>query len=90
MCRPGPNLVVKSRDELETGEMPAGGGEAEVDPVSPPANALDKVIRGFAVLFLVPSIALLSQSLKQWSIEVWVPLRTFAVFGCESGQGRGG
>jgi len=34
---------------------------------------------GGTVLFLVPSIALLSQSLKEWSIEATAPLRTFAV-----------
>lgn len=34
---------------------------------------------GGSVLFLVPSIALLSQSLKGWSTEAEVPLRTFAV-----------
>lgn len=34
---------------------------------------------GGAVLFLVPSIALLSQSLKGWSADAQVPLRTFAV-----------
>jgi predicted helicase len=31
------------------------------------------------VLFLVPSIALLSQSLREWSYEVTVPMRAFAV-----------
>ncbi|WP_136709741.1 type ISP restriction/modification enzyme [Agromyces sp. H66] len=34
---------------------------------------------GGTVLFLVPSIALLSQSLKEWTIEANVPLRSFAV-----------
>ena len=34
---------------------------------------------GGHVLFLVPSISLLSQSLREWSIEADVPLRTFAV-----------
>ncbi len=32
-----------------------------------------------SVLFLVPSIALLSQSLREWSYEVSVPMRAFAV-----------
>lgn len=32
-----------------------------------------------SVLFLVPSIALLSQSLREWSYEVTVPMRAFAV-----------
>lgn len=34
---------------------------------------------GGAVLFLVPSIALLSQTLKEWTIQAEVPLRSFAV-----------
>ncbi len=41
--------------------------------------AEDLVQPGGRVLFLVPSISLLSQSLKEWSIEAEVPLRTFAV-----------
>jgi predicted helicase len=32
-----------------------------------------------SVLFLVPSIALLSQSLREWSYQVTVPMRAFAV-----------
>ncbi|WP_279329944.1 type ISP restriction/modification enzyme [Streptomyces sp. OS603R] len=36
------------------------------------------------VLFLVPSIALLSQSLREWSCEAEVPLRAFAV--CSDAQ----
>ncbi|MEB0000529.1 DEAD/DEAH box helicase family protein [Cryobacterium sp. RTS3] len=34
---------------------------------------------GGTVLFLVPSISLLSQTLKEWTIEAAVPLRSFAV-----------
>ena len=34
---------------------------------------------GGTVLFLVPSIALLSQTLKEWTIEAQRPLRSFAV-----------
>jgi predicted helicase len=34
---------------------------------------------GGTVLFLVPSIALLAQTLKEWTIEAEVPLRSFAV-----------
>ncbi|MER6612571.1 DEAD/DEAH box helicase [Streptomyces xantholiticus] len=34
---------------------------------------------GTTILFLVPSIALLSQSLREWSYEAEVPLRAFAV-----------
>ncbi|MDR0593737.1 MAG: DEAD/DEAH box helicase family protein, partial [Bifidobacteriaceae bacterium] len=41
--------------------------------------AEDLVGAGGSVLFLVPSIALASQSLKEWSQEATVPLRTFAV-----------
>lgn len=41
--------------------------------------ALDQVQPGGSVLFLVPSIALLSQTLKEWSIEAGDTLRTFAV-----------
>ena len=37
------------------------------------------VPRGGTVLFLVPSISLLSQTLKEWTIESSVPLRSFAV-----------
>ncbi|WP_349236169.1 type ISP restriction/modification enzyme [Cryobacterium sp. BB307] len=37
------------------------------------------VPRGGTVLFLVPSISLLSQTLKEWTIEASVPLRSFAV-----------
>ncbi|MDX3090993.1 DEAD/DEAH box helicase family protein [Streptomyces sp. ME02-6978a] len=36
------------------------------------------------ILFLVPSIALLSQSLREWSYEAGVPLRAFAV--CSDAQ----
>lgn len=39
----------------------------------------DMVPSGGTVLFLVPSIALLSQSLKEWTIEASRPLRSFAV-----------
>jgi predicted helicase len=46
--------------------------------------ALDQVEPGGRVLFLVPSIALLSQTLKEWSIEAGPELRTFAV--CSDGQ----
>ena len=46
---------------------------------------------GGTVLFLVPSIALLSQSLKEWSIEAEVPLRTFAVCSdAKVGKDKGG
>nr|WP_246276232.1 type ISP restriction/modification enzyme [Curtobacterium albidum] len=38
-----------------------------------------QVPKGGTVLFLVPSIALLSQTLKEWTIEAKVPLRSFAV-----------
>ena len=42
------------------------------------------------VLFLVPSIALLSQSLKEWSIESETPLRSFAVCSdAKVGKGKG-
>jgi len=41
--------------------------------------AEDLVPLGGKVLFLVPSIALLSQSLREWSIEAEHSLRTFAV-----------
>lgn len=34
---------------------------------------------GGTVLFLVPSISLLSQTLKEWTIESAIPLRSFAV-----------
>lgn len=37
-----------------------------------------------SVLFLVPSIALLSQTLREWSHEVTVPMRAFAV--CSDAQ----
>ena len=37
------------------------------------------VPRGGSVLFLVPSISLLSQALKEWAVDAAVPLRTYAV-----------
>jgi len=37
------------------------------------------VPRGGTVLFLVPSISLLSQTLREWTVESAVPLRSFAV-----------
>ena len=44
---------------------------------------------GGRVLFLVPSIALLSQSLMEWSAESEVPLRSFAVCSdAKVGKGR--
>ena len=53
--------------------------------------AEDLVGAGGTVLFLVPSIALLSQSLKEWSIEAGVPLRTFAVCSdSKVGKDKGG
>ncbi|MFB7800349.1 DEAD/DEAH box helicase [Isoptericola sp. NPDC056134] len=49
----------------------------------------DLVPHGGSVLFLVPSIALLSQTLTEWSVEAAESLRTFAV--CSDGKvGRGG
>lgn len=40
----------------------------------------EKIVRpGGTVLFLVPSISLLSQTLKEWTIEASVPLTSFAV-----------
>ncbi|SEE20884.1 DEAD/DEAH box helicase [Ruania alba] len=51
--------------------------------------AEDQVPLGGRVLFLVPSIALLSQTLTEWSMEAAESLRTFAV--CSDGKvGRGG
>ena len=45
---------------------------------------------GGHVLFLVPSIALLSQTLMEWSAESQVPLRSFAVCSdAKVGKGRG-
>ena len=41
--------------------------------------AEDLVPAGGAVLFLVPSIALLSQTLKEWTVQAETPLRSFAV-----------
>jgi predicted helicase len=37
------------------------------------------VPRGGTVLFLVPSISLLSQTLKEWTIQSAIPIRSFAV-----------
>lgn len=43
-------------------------------------NIVEQLVpAGGTVLFLVPSIALLSQTLKEWTIEASVPLRSFAV-----------
>ena len=46
---------------------------------------------GGRVLFLVPSIALLSQSLREWTGESEIPIRSFAVCSDRKvGKGRGG
>lgn len=46
---------------------------------------------GGRVLFLVPSIALLSQSLREWTGESEIPIRSFAVCSdAKVGKGRGG
>jgi predicted helicase len=37
------------------------------------------VARGGSVLFLVPSISLLSQALREWAVDAAAPLRTYAV-----------
>ena len=37
------------------------------------------VAHGGSVLFLVPSISLLSQALREWAVDAAVPLRTYAV-----------
>lgn len=43
-------------------------------------NIVEQLVpAGGTVLFLVPSIALLSQTLKEWTIEATRPLRSFAV-----------
>src|SRR5690606_3015685 len=43
-------------------------------------NIVERLVpAGGTVLFLVPSIALLSQTLKEWTIEASRPLRSFAV-----------
>lgn len=53
--------------------------------------AEDLVGVGRSVLFLVPSIALLSQSLREWSQEALLPLRCFAVCSdAKVGKGKGG
>lgn len=39
----------------------------------------EMVPKGGTALFLVPSISLLSQTLKEWTVESGVPLRSFAV-----------
>ena len=41
--------------------------------------AEDMAGRGGRVLFLVPSLALMSQTVREWSIDSSVPLRSFAV-----------
>ncbi|MCU0882278.1 MAG: DEAD/DEAH box helicase family protein [Hyphomonadaceae bacterium] len=40
--------------------------------------------KGGRVLFLVPSLSLVSQSIREWSIDATVPLRSFAV--CSDAQ----
>ncbi len=40
--------------------------------------------RGGRVLFLVPSLSLMSQSIREWSIDANIPLRSFAV--CSDSQ----
>ncbi|WP_338156136.1 DEAD/DEAH box helicase family protein [Bartonella krasnovii] len=35
--------------------------------------------KGKRVLFLVPSLALMSQTIREWTIDTEIPLRSFAV-----------
>ncbi len=95
-----PELAVKAKRKLRTYQEEAlekvRAGLAEVDrgklimacgtgkTFTSLQIALDQVAPGGSVLFLVPSIALLSQTLKEWSIEAGPELRTFAV--CSDGQ----
>jgi predicted helicase len=90
-----PNLTVKAKRELRSYQRDAlekvRAGLAEADrgklimacgtgkTFTSLQIALDQVAPGGSVLFLVPSIALLSQTLKEWSIEAGDTLRTFAV-----------
>lgn len=90
-----PELVVKAKRELRSYQREAlekvRGGLTEYDrgklimacgtgkTFTSLQIALDQVSPGGSVLFLVPSIALLSQTLKEWSIEAGDTLRTFAV-----------
>ena len=46
--------------------------------------ALELVGPGKSVLFLVPSLSLMSQSVREWTIDAKVPLRSFAV--CSDAQ----
>jgi predicted helicase len=46
--------------------------------------AQSMVGKGGRVLFLVPSLSLMSQSIREWSIDATVPLRSFAV--CSDAQ----
>lgn len=46
--------------------------------------AQSMVGKGRRVLFLVPSLSLMSQSIREWSIDATIPLRSFAV--CSDAQ----
>lgn len=69
--------VVGGFDEHDRGKliMACGTGKTFTS-----LRLAEKVVPlGGTVLFLVPSIALLSQTLKEWTIQAEVPLRSFAV-----------
>lgn len=71
------NDVVAGFDDHDRGKliMACGTGKTFTS-----LRLAEKIVpAGGTVLFLVPSIALLSQTLKEWTIQAELPLRSFAV-----------
>lgn len=69
--------VLKGFEDADRGKliMACGTGKTYTS-----LNIVEQLVpAGGTVLFLVPSIALLSQTLKEWTIEAQRPLRSFAV-----------
>ncbi|MES1169207.1 MAG: DEAD/DEAH box helicase family protein, partial [Leifsonia sp.] len=69
--------VLKGFEDADRGKliMACGTGKTYTS-----LNIVQELVpAGGTVLFLVPSIALLSQTLKEWTIEAQRPLRSFAV-----------
>ncbi len=69
--------VLKGFEDADRGKliMACGTGKTYTS-----LNIVEQLVpAGGTVLFLVPSIALLSQTLKEWTIEATRPLRSFAV-----------
>lgn len=71
------NEVVKRLQEADRGKLIMACGSGKTFTSLKIAESMAG--KGKRVLFLVPSLALLSQSLNEWSQESSIPLRNFAV-----------